>query len=124
MPNPGLPAAAPRLAADLAQAQGSIVDGGKMSATSTASATLSSAQPPGQLVAPQAHLLVQQQLEALATQNFSWQGQVWPGQEMRWEIDEDAARPYLENEETAQKWTTRVHLTLPNLCLLYTSRCV
>ena len=109
VPNAGMPAAAPRLAADLVQTQGSTVDGGKTSAT------LSPAQAPAQLVAPQAHLLVQQQLEALATQNFSWQGQVWPGQEMRWEIDEDAARPYLENEETAQKWTTRVHLTLPNL---------
>ena len=109
VPNAGMPAAAPRLAAELAQTQGSTVDGGKTSAT------LSPAQAPAQLVAPQAHLLVQQQLEALATQNFSWQGQVWPGQEMRWEIDEDAARPYLENEETAQKWTTRVHLTLPNL---------
>ena len=112
VPNPGLPAAAPRLAADLAQGQASTVDGGKASATS---ATLTPAPPPGQLVAPQAHLLVQQQLEALATQNFSWQGQVWPGQDMRWEIDEDAARPDLENEETAPKWTTRVHLTLPNL---------
>ena len=107
-PNAGMPAAAPRLAADLVQTQGGTVDGGKTSATS---APLS----PAQLVAPQAHLLVQQQLEALATQNFSWQGQVWPGQEMRWEIDEDAARPDLENEETAIKWTTRVHLTLPNL---------
>ena len=58
---------------------------------------------------------MQQQLEALATQNFSWQGQIWPGQEMRWEIDEDAARPDQENEETATKWTTRVHLILPNL---------
>ncbi|MBK9027745.1 MAG: flagellar hook-length control protein FliK [Propionivibrio sp.] len=109
VPNAGMPPAASRLAADLAQTQGSTVDGGKTSAT------LSPAQAPAQLVAPQAHLLVQQQLEALATQNFSWQGQVWPGQDMRWEIDEDAARPDLENEETAPKWTTRVHLTLPNL---------
>lgn len=112
VPNAGMQAAAPRLAADLAQAQGGAVEGGK---TNSASTTLSSAQPASQLVAPQAHLLVQQQLEALATQNFAWHGQVWPGQEMRWEIDEDAARPDLEGEETAAKWTTRVHLTLPNL---------
>ena len=59
--------------------------------------------------------LVQQQLETLATQNFSWQGQVWPGQEMRWEIDEEAARQGQDSEETAPKWSTRLHLTLPNL---------
>ena len=56
-----------------------------------------------------------QQLEALATQNFSWQGQIWPRQEMRWEIDENAARNGQESDETAPKWSTRLHLTLPNL---------
>ena len=70
---------------------------------------------PGQLVAPQAQALVQQQLEALATQNFSWQGQIWPGQEMRWEIEEDAAHRDTGGDETAAKWATRLHLTLPNL---------
>jgi hypothetical protein len=109
----GEPVVVPRLVTEAAQSPNSAADGGKMSTTQ------SSAQPttqaPGQLVAPQTHHLVQQQLEALATQNFSWQGQIWPGQEMRWEIDEDAARPDQENEETATKWTTRVHLILPNL---------
>lgn len=69
-----------------------------------------------QLVAPQTQPLVQQQLEALATQNFSWQGQVWPGQEMRWEIDEDTSRHAQEgDDDPAERWTTRLHLTLPNL---------
>lgn len=75
----------------------------------------STTQPPGQLVAPQTQPIVQQQLEALATQTFTWQGQVWPGQEMRWEIDEDASRHGQGDEETAEKWATRLHLTLPNL---------
>ena len=34
---------------------------------------------------------------------------------MRWEIDEDAARRAQEDDETAAKWSTRLHLTLPNL---------
>jgi len=34
---------------------------------------------------------------------------------MRWEIDEDAARRAQEGDETAAKWSTRLHLTLPNL---------
>ncbi|MFT3851028.1 MAG: flagellar hook-length control protein FliK [Propionivibrio sp.] len=72
-------------------------------------------QQPGQLVAPQTQPLVQQQLEALATQNFSWQGQIWPGQEMRWEIDEDATRRGDDGDETATQWSTRLHLVMPNL---------
>ena len=106
--NPGEPATTPRLAADVAQTPGSSIDGSK-------TATQSLGQAPGQLLAPQTQALVQQQLESLATQNFSWQGQVWPGQEMRWEIDEDAARRAQEDDETAAKWSTRLHLTLPNL---------
>ncbi len=68
-----------------------------------------------QLVAPEAMPLVQQQLEALATQNFSWQGQVWPGQQMHWEIDEEAARQGPEADDTANNWQTRLRLTLPHL---------
>jgi len=105
----GEPATTPRLAADVAQTPGSSIDGSKTGAAQ------SPGQTPGQLVAPQTQALVQQQLESLATQNFSWQGQVWPGQEMRWEIDEDAARRAQEDDETAAKWSTRLHLTLPNL---------
>lgn len=58
--------------------------------------------------------LVQQQLEALATQHFVWQGRAWPGQEMRWEIDEDAARQTPEGEAAAA-WSTRMRLSLPHL---------
>jgi len=94
-------------------------DAGKISAaqvtTQSAAQTASQAQAPGQLVAPQAQALVQQQLEALASQNFSWQGQIWPGQEMRWEIDEDAARQGAASDGTAPQWTTRLNLTLPKL---------
>lgn len=79
------------------------------------SARTSAAQPSGQLIAPQAQAVVQQQLDALATQNFSWQGQIWPGQEMRWEIDEDAAQRGAQSDATAPQWTTRLKLTLPNL---------
>ena len=36
-------------------------------------------------------------------------------QEMRWEIDEEAARQGQDSEDTAPKWSTRLHLILPNL---------
>lgn len=68
-----------------------------------------------QPVAPDALPLVQQQLEALASNTFSWHGQVWPGQEMRWEIEEDAAQREQPNDDAASNWQTRLRLTLPNL---------
>ena len=73
------------------------------------------AQSSGQLIAPQTQLIVQQQLDALATQNFAWQGQVWPGQEMRWEIEEDARNRGQDDDEPAENWRTRLKLTLPAL---------
>ena len=103
----GEPAVAARITADLAQSSNTSAEGSK--------AAIAQSQTSGQVVAPQTQPLVQQQLEALATQNFSWQGQVWPGQEMRWEIDEDATRSEQDGEDSAPRWSTRLHLTLPNL---------
>lgn len=97
-----------RLGGDLAQL--GTADAGK---TGTAAQSVQNAAQP---VAPQTQPIVQQQLDALATQNFSWQGQVWPGQDMRWEIDEDAARNGAQDgDDSASRWATRLHLTLPHL---------
>lgn len=65
-------------------------------------------------VAPDLTPLVQQQLEALATQTYVWQGQAWPGQAMQWEIiEENGGR---QGDETdAAPWQTRLTLTLPVL---------
>lgn len=94
---------------------GDAAPAGEAGKAATPSSTPSAA-PSQQLVAPQTQALVQQQLEALATQNFSWQGQIWPGQEMRWEIEEDGGRrPTAGDDETASRWSTQLHLTLPNL---------
>ena len=103
----GEPAVAARVTADMPQSSNAGVEGSK--------AAIAQSPTSGQVVAPQTQPLVQQQLEALATQNFSWQGQVWPGQEMRWEIDEDAARPTQDGEDSAPRWSTRLHLMLPTL---------
>lgn len=111
--------ALPRQPADSAPAndagKASVASGTQSTSTTPSTATPSAQPHSQQLVAPQAQALVQQQLEALATQNFSWQGQIWPGQEMRWEIEEDAARRDTGSDETAAKWATQLHLTLPNL---------
>lgn len=61
--------------------------------------------------------LVGQQLDALATQQFVWQGQVWPGQTMEWEI-EDPTGGGQEGEREGQDWNTTLRLTLPQLGLV------
>ena len=71
-----------------------------------------------QAVAADTVPIVQQQLEALATQTYVWQGQAWPGQTMRWEIEEDARRR--EGSESGEsgtdaQWQTRLTLTMPLL---------
>lgn len=58
--------------------------------------------------------LVQQQLEAAATQRVAWHGEIWPRQEMDWEIRRDAPqRGDASGEEAA--WTTNLRLSLPRL---------
>ena len=64
-------------------------------------------------VHPQTAPLVQQQLDVLDTRQLVWQGQVWPGQELRWQIEERAAQ---EGETDApREWQTQLNLHLPKL---------
>jgi len=74
-------------------------------------------QPPSQGVGIPRDIapLVQQQLDGLANQNFAWQGQVWPGQKMWWEIGENPEDRNLVGEEADARWHTRLKLILPNL---------
>lgn len=59
--------------------------------------------------------LVQQQLDALANQSFAWQGQIWPGQQMHWEIDDQQHNSTDPDGEGSARWQTRLKVTLPNL---------
>lgn len=58
--------------------------------------------------------LVQQQLEAAATQRMVWHGEVWPKQMMQWEIERDAQQAETSAEDPAV-WRTTLRLTLPRL---------
>lgn len=58
--------------------------------------------------------LVQQQLDGLANQNFAWQGQIWPGQKMWWEIGENPEDRNMVGDEPG-RWHTRIKLSLPQL---------
>jgi hypothetical protein len=59
--------------------------------------------------------IVQQQLNALATQNYVWQGQIWPGQNMHWEITQEDHQTRTENDKSDARWQTRLSLNLPKL---------
>lgn len=66
-------------------------------------------------VHPQTVPLVQQQLQALDARQVIWQGQVWPGQQMHWEIEEELARQGGQQGDEAPIWHTRLNLQLPTL---------
>jgi len=59
--------------------------------------------------------VVRQQLDALSNDHVLWQGQIWPGQNMEWEIEDATRDRPAEDMEEAQTWTTTVRLTLPQL---------
>lgn len=59
--------------------------------------------------------LVHQQLDAIATHQLVWQGQVWPGQNMEWEIEDPARDSDGSGEEPESTWNTTLRLTLPSL---------
>ncbi|KON80237.1 flagellar hook-length control protein FliK [Azoarcus sp. PA01] len=61
--------------------------------------------------------VVHQQLDALATQHYVWHGQVWPGQNVEWEIDDPQRdrRGDSDGGDVAENWNTTLRLTLPRL---------
>lgn len=59
--------------------------------------------------------LVQQQLDAAATQRLTWHGEVWPGQTIEWQISRDApGKSSAEPNDTGQ-WNTSLTMTTPKL---------
>lgn len=58
--------------------------------------------------------LVQQQLHTLETHHLAWVGQVWPGQEMEWEIQGQPERARHSSDDERQ-WSTEMELALPHL---------
>jgi hypothetical protein len=59
--------------------------------------------------------LVQQQLNAADSRQMFWQGQVWPGQNMEWRIEEDTSGTTGDEGEQPKQWKTSLRLTMPNL---------
>ena len=59
--------------------------------------------------------VVHQQLDALATHNYAFQGQVWPGQNMTLEIEDPEDESGGGSDEDNAAWKTTLRLTLPHL---------
>lgn len=55
---------------------------------------------------------IRNQLDFLDTGHLVWQGQLWPGQPMRLEIDEP---PQSATPDEPQQWTSRVRVQMPSL---------
>ncbi|CAB3760080.1 flagellar hook-length control protein FliK [Burkholderia puraquae] len=70
-------------------------------------------------VHPAAVPLVRQQLDALATDQFRWTGEAWPGARLDWTIEPDdpGSRTPRSDDGTGDgiAWRTRLTLTLPSL---------
>ncbi|MCM3532601.1 flagellar hook-length control protein FliK, partial [Cytobacillus oceanisediminis] len=84
-------------------------------------AASSDPQPPLATVHPAAVPLVRQQLDALATDQFRWTGEAWPGARLDWTIEPDEPghrAPRGGGDDDAGDgiaWRTRLTLTLPSL---------
>ncbi|MPV71776.1 flagellar hook-length control protein FliK, partial [Burkholderia sp. BE17] len=81
-----------------------------------------SSDPPAQTLAtvhPAAVPLVRQQLDALATDQFRWTGEAWPGARLDWTIEPDdpGSRAPRGGDDAGDgiAWRTRLTLTLPSL---------
>nr|WP_057924577.1 flagellar hook-length control protein FliK [Burkholderia ambifaria] len=81
-----------------------------------------SADPQAQAVAsvhPAAVPIVRQQLDALATDQFRWTGEAWPGARLDWTIEPDDPGGHAsrsgDDAGDGFAWRTRLTLTLPSL---------
>ncbi len=60
--------------------------------------------------------LVQQQLDVLEQRPIVWNGQAWPGQPVRWEVEAENEREARSGQDEVQRsWQSRMDLQLPNL---------
>ncbi len=59
--------------------------------------------------------IVRQQINTLETQSFSWTGQVWPGQTMDWQVQEEEDQGKRQDGEAPRTWASRLRLSLPSL---------
>ena len=89
--------------------------GGTAPAMTTAPTPASQAVALAQQVPDDLRPLVQQQLDAAATQRMAWHGEVWPRQTMDWEIGRELERESDGSSDEEYRWNTTLSLTTPRL---------
>ncbi|PZX33778.1 Flagellar hook-length control protein FliK [Cupriavidus phytorum] len=87
-------------------------DGGTPSAPADAGRQPAAAGP---AIHPATEGVVRQQLELLATQQFRFAGEAWPGVPIEWELLRADADATASHGEAARPWSSRLRLQLPNL---------
>ncbi|SOZ39515.1 flagellar hook-length control protein FliK [Cupriavidus neocaledonicus] len=86
-------------------------DGGAQAATADAGRPAAA----GPAIHPATEGVVRQQLELLATQQFRFAGEAWPGVPIEWELLRAEADAAAGHGEAARPWSSRLRLQLPNL---------
>ena len=109
-PAPGARASLPPLQTTVPMPEG---DPAQNLATTPAADSHTAEEVQTQPIAREALPLVRSQLDALDSRHIAWLGEIWPGQPLRWEIEQgDGGR---EPEDVEGSWNTRFSLTLPAL---------
>lgn len=75
---------------------------------------IAQAQNPLLSLEPEAARLINLQLGILENQQIRWQGELWPGQKLEWEIEEDKPDGGQQSPEEST-WTSTVRFELPHL---------
>lgn len=112
----GLPADAAARSAEAAASRAAADSDANRSASASARAALDEAAAPrGGTIPDRLMPVVHQQLDALATQQYVWQGQAWPGQRFEWWIEDPQHEGEHAGDEPEKTWNTTLRLTLPRL---------
>lgn len=65
------------------------------------------------------HTLLTQQLQVLEAPNFIWRGELWPGQTLEWQVQQETdphgGGPAAAPGDAAAGWESHLKLTLPHL---------
>jgi hypothetical protein len=73
------------------------------------------ANPAANAIPEELRPLVQQQLDAAATQRLAWHGEVWPNQAMDWEVVREDERGPESGQADETGWRTTLRLEMPHL---------
>lgn len=79
----------------------------------TIESTHSTVHTPPLTIPQQAAPLIQQQLQTMEQQRFLWNGELWPGQQIEWEVSRD--HPKQQSAQPEQTWQSAVRFELPQL---------